>query len=381
MNGKADNDRALGHLAEGLRAHDWMSTTRALDWLAQSLSEHALAQDFHEVIRVSHLVERQAKQYLLSADCTAEIGRTLASRIQLRGNEIIEVKQPAVLQAVVHNFARNTAFTERVELYINLLDAGKIDLCRALISAQDVEDVTGVRVTGSSGSPASQVFDHWDLNTLTGMTFSSLVHCYRAGEKPEQHWLDLIRHIGPDLDDTIRVSGHGADAPLALKAFGFDDLVQMATCEVAGNPVTGDIGHYEKLAMCGFRLKSADKHEMLDTYKKFMAYKDNSDAAKDKVSTKISSMMALDFDEQGDYAFASAITLMPQRVFDKALCDACNYLWPRRGNESKARLVALLDETYDSPSRVKMVRGLMGEDIYKQLRLGREHAFASDLGL
>lgn len=371
MTTKAKSNRALEHLGDTLRAHDWMSTTRALDVLAQILSENAQQLNFHEVSRVSHLLEKQAMEYILSVDCTAELGRTLAGCIRLKGPEVLKVRQPAALQALVHRFPLTTSITERVELYHGLLDIGQVNLCRHLILPQEVDHLLEA---GTAEHP-------WEVNMLVGMVFSSLVECFRKNENPEQHWLDLINHLGNDLHEHIRGCGHGADAPLALRAFGFKDIAQIACVEALSSPKIGDVGHYEKLASCGHRLKGTEKQQMLATYKSVLSHKDTDEHTKEVITTKLSSIMALDFDEHGDYAFSSAITLLPKSIFDKALADASNYLWEHRDAQSKARLVGLLDETYDSPKRVKAVRSMMDADLYKQLRLGREQVFAADLGL
>jgi len=381
MTSQVENDQALGHLADALRCHDWMSATRALDYLAQSLSNHALAHDFSEVSRVSHQLGKQARQYLLSKECSVEIGKTLASRTKLSAQEILEVHQPAALQVLVGKFASQSTLYQRAELHIGLLDLGRIDLCRNLFSLAEIQDATGVSLDGSPGSAVKASGDHWEAGMLTGVIFSSLIQCYRRGEKPEPHWIDLISSLGEELSPTIRGAGYGADAPLALKAFGIDGLVRNACEEVLGRPMIGDIGHLEKLASCGYRFSTADKGKALENYKLYMTHRDNSDVLKDQFSTIISSMMALDFDENDDYAFASGIVMLPQKIFDKALCDACNYLWEHRGDERKKILVSLMDHTYDAPSRILAIKGLLNQDMFKHLKLGREQAFAADLGL
>lgn len=378
MSTNAENDRGIKLLADALASHDWMATTTALDVLAQNLSDGALAHEFSEVSRVGDLINHYSKRYLLSKDCTLEIGRTLARSTQLSRAEILKVSQPAAFQILVTRFPKYETLLESFLFYNELLKMGRIDLCRTFFTPQDAEDITGIGVAVSSGTPQQKSRDHQSGRNMVNLSLASIVECYRAKEPPEQYWVDLVEQDGDGFAHSVWQSGNGADIVLALQALGLQEKSLLAAKVVLDRPMENDVDHLYKLALCGVKLNSKEKFDLLTNSKTALS-KHSFD--KERLFTLISSMMSLDFMEQGDYAFTHAIAKLPEKEFDGSLAFACNHLWETCDKEAKDRLLSLMNETYSTIDRAKYIKPLLTESLFKHLMLGREMTFAEDLGL
>lgn len=378
MSTASEGNKAVEHLTGALASHDWMSTTTALDNLSSYLSNCALAHDFHEMSRVGTLVNSHSRSYLLSNGCTAEIGKTLARFAHLEREEVLNIKQPAAFQIVVRRFPRTESTHDSLMLYHDLLKLGHLDLCRDFFTAQDVEKITGVSITGSPEHHLEDTRSNKSWRNLVTLSLESIVHCFRKNEAPEQLWLDLVRQDGDEFSYSAWQSENGADTFLALQSFGLNEKAIQASEIILDRPMDGDVSHLKKLAEGGIKLNRQEKINLLINSQRALSAQR---LDKIKLSTLISSMMVLDFFEHDDYAFTHNIQKLPEKDFDKYLAAACNYIWKASDSDTKKSLLSLMDETYNSPDRVKSIKPLLLESLFKNLRLGREIIFAGDLGL
>lgn len=381
MKTSSTQDLALEDLKEALRTDDWMQTTQALDRISQVLSILSENHQFPEVFRVSHHLALCCRDYLTSPTCTVEIARTLAPRSRLSPQDILGASQPGILKILTSELAKYGSLSEKDQLYATLIHKKDFGLCNLIYAAQDIQDISGYPILGALGSPDLVQRDSIDCHQLLRRCFETLIITVREGAEPASYWVSLAIEAEEAIKNNLVLWGYGADAPLAFHHLGLNGLRDhYAHLAAAVVPRKGDAGHFDKLRTCGYVLSRDEKRELSKMAVEHLAdqkHEDKHEAMLDMVSA----IMVLDFDLHDDLAHSSKLTDLSNRHYLPALCKAANYLWAHRADDRKQHLVLLLDGLLKTEAAVKKYAELITDELLKNLKHGREHAFSRDLGL